>query len=111
VPGFGRFCLGSVFGSELVLGCRTGAEPGSTLNPPVFQTWLIGSGPGFNSKSIYILWIGMVSRTEGRRTGFWRVFGLQSRFAFGVGSGPSHGFGSPRTDSEPKSEPPQNRAL
>ena len=54
VPGSGRFCLGSVFGSDLVLGCRTRAEPGSTLNTPVLQTWLIGSGPGLSSKSIYI---------------------------------------------------------
>ena len=49
-------------GSDLVLECRTGAEPGSTLNPPVLQPWLIGSGSGLSSESIYIFWIGMVSK-------------------------------------------------
>ena len=37
---------------------------------------------------LYILdWHGQQDLTEGRRTGLSRVFGLQSRFAFGVGSG------------------------
>ena len=115
MPGSGRFCLGSVFGSDLVLGCRTRAEPGSTLNTPVLQTWLIGSGPGLSSKSIYIF-CGLAWSAEPKGTEPGSGGCLASR----VGSHFVSVLAFPtvlvlkhvlRTDSEPKPEPAQNWAL